>query len=133
MAGINLVPQYFRSERQLIIDTEKNSSPTARRCPTRNSAPAPTTDLGADQALLRLRYGQFLGEDQEDGAAADHAETNLNPLRASAHVHPPGPRGRRQHRGSFPARTRPRRDSEGGSDENREASPTSRAHDPAEC
>nr|WP_276901977.1 DUF4175 family protein [Pedobacter kyonggii] len=68
--GVNLVPEYFRSERQIIIDTEKllkeQSSISAQTFKTRSN------DLGIDQKLLRLRYGQFLGEENETEIGGDH-------------------------------------------------------------
>jgi hypothetical protein len=68
--GVNLVPEYFRSERQIIIDTEKllkeQSSIPAQTFKTRSN------DLGIDQKLLRLRYGQFLGEENETEIGGDH-------------------------------------------------------------
>lgn len=63
MRGVNLVPEYFRSQRQLIIDTEKllmeKATLSAEEFRRRSE------DLGIDQKLLRLRYGQFLGEEFE--------------------------------------------------------------------
>ena len=119
VAGVNLVPQYFRSERQLIIDTEKllADRPTLPDREFRSRA----NDLGADQALLRLRYGQFLGEDQEDGPAADHAEVNLNPLQASAPPPKPGPHAAASITQRF-MQEHAEQDTEGGSDESRDAS-----------
>jgi len=68
--GVNLVPEYFRSERQIIIDTEKllkeQSTLPAATFKTRSN------DLGIDQKLLRLRYGQFLGEENETEIGGDH-------------------------------------------------------------
>jgi hypothetical protein len=68
--GVNLVPEYFRSERQIIIDTEKllkeQSSIPPQTFKTRSN------DLGIDQKLLRLRYGQFLGEENETEIGGDH-------------------------------------------------------------
>lgn len=68
--GVNLVPEYFRSERQIIIDTEKllkeQSNLPAATFKTRSN------DLGIDQKLLRLRYGQFLGEENETEIGGDH-------------------------------------------------------------
>ncbi|QNR85675.1 hypothetical protein H9N25_04215 [Pedobacter riviphilus] len=68
--GVNLVPEYFRSERQIIIDTEKllkeQSSLPAQTFKNRSN------DLGIDQKLLRLRYGQFLGEENETEIGGDH-------------------------------------------------------------
>ena len=118
VAGVNLVPQYFRSERQLIIDTEKLLAD--RPALPDKEFRARANDLGADQALLRLRYGQFLGEDQETDPLTDHTEVNLNPLQAAAPEAKPGPhaaagvaeRFRQEHA---------EQDSAGGSDESRDA------------
>ncbi len=61
--GVNPVPEYFRSQRQIIIDTEKlvkeqKSVPLAQFNERSN-------DIGVDQKILRLRYGAFLGEEFE--------------------------------------------------------------------
>ena len=58
-----VMPAYFRSQRQIIIDAEalqkqKRSLP-AERFVERSDA------IGVDQRILRLRYGQFLGEEAE--------------------------------------------------------------------
>jgi hypothetical protein len=67
--GVNLVPEYFRSERQIIIDTEKllkeKSSITEAEFKQRSN------DLGLDQKMLRLRYGKFLGEESETNIGGD--------------------------------------------------------------
>lgn len=68
--GVNLVPEYFRSERQIIIDTEKllkekeglSEADFKRR----------SNDLGIDQKMLRLRYGKFLGEESEASIGGEH-------------------------------------------------------------
>ncbi len=97
VAGVNLVPQYFRSERQIIIDTEKliAERPTLRA----DEFNRRSNDLGIDQQLLRLRYGQFLGEELEQGqGSGDQTEVNLNPLqrgvpRDMMHEHDTAPEG----------------------------------------
>ena len=66
--SVNVVPAYFRSQRQIIIDTEKLMAERA-------SLPAATfaeraNNLGFDQKMLRLRYGKFLGEESESGSGA---------------------------------------------------------------
>jgi len=59
------MPAYFRSQRQIIIDAE---ALIARRGRTAPDAFVDQSDaLGADQAALRLRYGQFMGEEAEGG------------------------------------------------------------------
>ena len=63
--GVNTAPAYFRSERQIIIDTEKliADKPKLTAAEFSNRANA----LGFDQQSLRLRYGKFLGEEAEKG------------------------------------------------------------------
>ena len=63
--GIDLVPDYFRSQRQIIIDTIKliKDKPTL----SNRAFKERTNALGHDQKILRLRYGQFLGEEFESG------------------------------------------------------------------
>jgi hypothetical protein len=61
-----VLPAYFRSQRQIIIDTEsllaERASLDAATFVSRSDA------IGVDQKILRLRYGQFLGEESESGA-----------------------------------------------------------------
>lgn len=76
-----VLPAYFRSQRQIIIDAEKllveRPRLDAETFATRSDK------LGVDQRLLRLRYGQFMGEVAEgeseppptnDAAAPEAAE-----------------------------------------------------------
>ena len=58
-------PAFFRSERQIIIETEQLLR-------EQDTLPASafkdrSNGLGIDQKLLRLRYGKFLGEEAEEG------------------------------------------------------------------
>ncbi len=75
--ALNAQPEYFRSQRQLIIDTEKLLAEQSRisRTEFRDRA----NEIGIDQGLLRLRYGQFLGEEFEEQASEmggrEHAAT----------------------------------------------------------
>ena len=67
--AITVAPEYFRSQRQIIIDTEKLIA-------ERRSLPLQVfrdrgNGIGIDQGLLRLRYGQFTGEEFEEGGADD--------------------------------------------------------------
>jgi hypothetical protein len=62
-------PEFFRSERQIIIEAEQLLK-------ERDTLPATafnnkSNDLGIDQKLLRLRYGKFLGEEAEEGGAGN--------------------------------------------------------------
>jgi len=63
------MPAFFRSERQIIIDSEA----LVAKHPSMEAAQfaADADGLGVDQKVLRLRYGQFLGEEFEGGA--EHA------------------------------------------------------------
>jgi hypothetical protein len=66
-----VMPAYFRSQRQIIIDTEKL---LANRNKLSAEAFAIQSDtIGVDQRILRLRYGQFLGEEAE-GEHEEHAD-----------------------------------------------------------
>jgi hypothetical protein len=64
-----LPPTYFRSQRQIIIDTEKliAESPRLTDIEIRRRSEA----LGTDQRALRMRYGALLGEEFVSGQAVD--------------------------------------------------------------
>ncbi|WP_158607174.1 DUF4175 family protein [Pontibacter oryzae] len=64
-AGVNPVPEYFRSQRQIIIDTEKLIK--EQKSISRAAFEERSNNIGVDQKLLRLRYGKFLGEEFESG------------------------------------------------------------------
>lgn len=62
------MPAYFRSQRQIIIDSE---ALLAERATLDEHAFLQRSDaIGVDQKILRLRYGQFLGEESEPRAHA---------------------------------------------------------------
>ncbi|NJM24260.1 MAG: hypothetical protein HC859_00685 [Bacteroidia bacterium] len=61
--GVDLMPEYFRSQRQLIIDTEKLLR--NKKGLDQHTFNATSNELGYDQKVLRLRYSQFLGEEFE--------------------------------------------------------------------
>ena len=71
--GVKVAPAYFRSQRQIIIDTDKLLAEKPRLDAATFAARA--NALGFDQQSLRLRYGKFLGEESEAGigAPAPHA------------------------------------------------------------
>ncbi|HEY0609489.1 MAG TPA: hypothetical protein VGD35_07525, partial [Chitinophaga sp.] len=74
--SVNVKPEYFRSQRQIIIETEqliRDKDTLAEKTFRQRS-----NDLGIDQRLLRLRYGRFLGEE---------TETNLGEERLSEEEH----------------------------------------------
>jgi hypothetical protein len=72
--GVDLMPEYFRSQRQIIIDTEKLIR--ERKTISKKEFNSRSNELGYDQKVLRLRYGQFLGEEAESGIGPveTHAE-----------------------------------------------------------
>jgi len=61
----DLMPDYFRSQRQLIIDTEKLIS--EKRSLTVSEFNSTSNALGFDQKALRLKYGQFMGDEADSG------------------------------------------------------------------
>jgi len=85
-SGSDIAPEYFRSERQIIIDIEKllEESPGLGKEEVHNRS----ANLGVDQKLLRLRYGQFLGEEEESGEA--HHEENEGQAHADDDDHDVG-------------------------------------------
>lgn len=90
--GVDLMPEYFRSQRQIIIDTEKLLAEQRRiRKQEFNSR---SNELGYDQKTLRLRYGQFLGEEDEAGIGVasvqpehEEEEEEEDPLKKFGHQH----------------------------------------------
>lgn len=72
---INPLPEYFRSQRQIILDTEKliKDRPQLSVAEFQKRA----QNLGFDQQALRMRYGEYLGEETETSvvtAAEDEGE-----------------------------------------------------------
>jgi len=72
--GVDLMPDYFRSQRQLIIDTEKLLADQKAKKVTKHQFNFTSNELGYDQKVLRLRYGQFLGEEFETSIGQTAAE-----------------------------------------------------------
>ena len=69
------LPAYFRSQRQIIIDAEalikQRGNLSAEEFVKRSDA------IGVDQRILRLRYGQFLGEESEGAPKAPPTSDSL--------------------------------------------------------
>jgi hypothetical protein len=61
--AVNRMPEYFRSQRQIIIDTEKLIA--KRKKISSKEFNSTSNEIGFDQKVLRLRYGQFMGEEFE--------------------------------------------------------------------
>ncbi len=90
--GVDLMPDYFRSQRQLIIDTEKLISQRKKIAKTQFNTTS--NELGFDQKALRLKYGQFMGDEADSGLdpqneEADHEEdeSGKDPLADYTHDH----------------------------------------------
>ena len=97
--GVKVAPAYFRSQRQIIIDTDKLLAEKPRLDAATFAARA--NALGFDQQSLRLRYGKFLGEESEAGIGApaprspiaedeEAAPTAAAPAAADHHDEPDG-------------------------------------------
>jgi hypothetical protein len=68
--GLDIKPEFFRSQRQIIIETEqllRDHDTISEETFNKKS-----NDLGVDQKLLRLRYGKFLGEETDSEIGVDH-------------------------------------------------------------
>jgi hypothetical protein len=93
--GVDLMPDYFRSQRQLIIDTEKLLADQKAKKVTKHEFNSTSNELGYDQKVLRLRYGQFLGEEFETsigGSAVpedgeEHKDEDEDVLKKYGHQH----------------------------------------------
>ncbi len=86
LAGVNRLPQYFRSQRQLIIDTERLIAERPRL--TDAQFRERSDDIGVDQKLLRLRYGQFLGEEFEPTSGGAPREAQMMALAGTLRAAP---------------------------------------------
>ena len=85
--AVNIMPEYFRSQRQIIIDTEKLM---ARRKSLSSSAfNSASNEIGFDQKVLRLRYGQYMGEEFENqiGGHSPLADNDAHLLDGYTHKH----------------------------------------------
>ncbi|ADB37371.1 DUF4175 family protein [Spirosoma linguale] len=94
--AVNIMPEYFRSQRQIIIDTEKLIASRKRMTAkgvVSHAFKSQSNEIGFDQKVLRLRYGQFLGEEFETSAGGGHIEPtddDGDPLKGFVHAHDTG-------------------------------------------
>ncbi|GAB3181778.1 DUF4175 family protein [Telluribacter humicola] len=89
--AVNIMPEYFRSQRQIIIDTEKLLA--RKKKLTKQQFNSTSNEIGFDQKVLRLRYGQYLGEEFENnigGGAALPAGAEGDLLVGFRHAHDSG-------------------------------------------
>ncbi len=69
--AMDIMPAYFRSQRQLIIDTKKLLADGSQLSETEFFNKS--NSIASEQKILRLRYGKFLGEEAESSAGGHHA------------------------------------------------------------
>lgn len=93
--AVNILPEYFRSQRQIIIDTEKL---LARKGKTgKNEFNAASNEIGFDQKALRIRYGQYLGEEYESSIGGGAHTDSDDPLEGFMHKHDSEEEGHHDH------------------------------------
>lgn len=70
--AVDLLPEYFRSQRQIIIDTEQllEDEPNISREEFNDRSES----IGHDQNLLRQRYGEYLGQEDEMTTSAGESQ-----------------------------------------------------------
>lgn len=84
--AITVLPDYFRSQRQIIIDTEKLIA--ERKSMPKQTFNETSNTIGYDQKLLRLRYGQYLGEEFENSTGGGEIAAEGGDILASySHAH----------------------------------------------
>ena len=85
--AVNIMPEYFRSQRQIIIDTEKLIA--GKKKMTAHAFKSGSNEIGFDQKALRLRYGQFLGEEFEKsiGGGDPIPKEGDGPVSIDAYMH----------------------------------------------
>lgn len=83
--AIHVMPDYFRSQRQIIIDTQKLLAD--KKNLTEREFNVISNEIGYDQKMLRLRYGQYLGEEFEETAGGGKVEDSDNLLEGYEHRH----------------------------------------------
>ncbi|UAM97136.1 tryptophan-rich sensory protein [Polaribacter litorisediminis] len=96
--GVNRMPDYFRSQRQLIIDTKKLIANKKKL--TDSEFKFKSNELGFDQKVLRTKYSTFMGDENEntdlvteenledfESEHAEHGDEEDDPLAAYSHKH----------------------------------------------
>lgn len=89
--AVNIMPEYFRSQRQIIIDTEKVIANRKRL--SAQVFKSTSNEIGFDQKALRLRYGQFLGEEFENsigGGGGPPEDDDGDMMAGFVHAHDKG-------------------------------------------
>ena len=83
--GVDLMPDYFRSQRQLIIDTEKLIADKPNI--TSETFKFRSNELGYDQKALRLKYGEFMGVENEEATGGGINQESLESFEAEEDDH----------------------------------------------
>jgi hypothetical protein len=87
--GVDQMPDYFRSQRQLIIDTEKLIKEKPRL--SKQEFNSKSNELAFDQKALRIKYGEFMGDESTLGInsseEAHDEEEEENLLSEYEHAH----------------------------------------------
>ncbi len=77
---IDFMPEYFKSQRQIIIETKQLIA--ERDILSDAEFAATSRSLGQSQSDLKLKYGQYLGDEFDDGSGGHQMEDDV----ASPHV-----------------------------------------------
>ena len=86
--GVDQMPDYYRSQRQLIIDTEKLIK--EKREISKKEFNSRSNELAFDQKSLRIKYGTFMGDESTLGINAEdeeHDNEEVNILAEYEHDH----------------------------------------------
>jgi hypothetical protein len=91
--GVELMPEYFRSQRQIIIDSEKLLEEKKKSKVTTGKFNDRSNALAFDQKVLRLRYDQVTGDEGETGedlSPSNNLNEKENSLAEFTHSHGQG-------------------------------------------
>ena len=80
-----VLPAYFRSQRQIIIDAEALLKQSKRL--DGETFLKRSDGIGVDQRILRLRYGQFLGEEAEGAAKPPPTSDAIDVTESDSEAH----------------------------------------------
>ncbi|WP_367182324.1 tryptophan-rich sensory protein [uncultured Aquimarina sp.] len=86
--GVDLMPDYFRSQRQLIIDTEKLLKDKSKL--SNKEYKSRSNELGFDQKVLRLKYAEFMGGETESEGMTEGDEHDDEHEHEEEHGHEEG-------------------------------------------
>ncbi len=93
--AIHVLPEYFRSQRQIIIDTEKLIHDKSKLDPRPFNETS--NEIGYEQKLLRMRYGQYLGEEFESNAGGGSVALDESGDLLKGYIHAHDQEGEHEH------------------------------------